>query len=66
METLHLHTGTQDLECAAQLLREGNVKISAVAQACGFSGVYHFCRAFRTRCGMTPSEYMLRNKETGG
>ena len=50
---------------AKQLLREGNVKISAVAQACGFSGVYHFCRAFRTRCGMTPSEYMLHNKETG-
>lgn len=25
METLHLHTGTQDVECAAQLLRDGQL-----------------------------------------
>ena len=46
---------------AKQLLAEGALKISAVAQACGFSNPYHFCRVFRQRTGMTPTDYRIQN-----
>lgn len=42
---------------AKQLLSEGALKINAVAQDCGFAGPYHFCRVFRERTGLTPTEY---------
>lgn len=45
-----------------QLLTEGVFKISAVAERCGFSNPYHFCRLFKSKTGLTPSEYMKKNK----
>ena len=47
---------------AKQLLVESPFSVSAVAEECGFSSVYHFCRAFRQRTGDTPTDYALRNK----
>ena len=47
---------------AKQLLREGNLKISAIAEACGFSGQYYFSHVFKERTGMTPTEYRKKNK----
>lgn len=44
------------------LLSEGRLKISAVAELCGFASPYHFCRAFRAHTGMTPTEYMAQNR----
>lgn len=52
------------IEKAKQLLSEGNRKIGAVAESCGFSEPYHFCRVFKEKCGMTPSEYRERNRVT--
>lgn len=46
---------------AKQLLAEGTYKIETVAEKCGFSSVYHFCRIFKERVGITPTEYMKRN-----
>lgn len=46
---------------AKQLLSEGSVKISSVAQSCGFSNPYHFCRLFKEKTGLTPTEYMNKN-----
>lgn len=43
---------------AKQLLCEGRLKISAVATQCGFSNQYHFCRVFKKKIGVTPSEYL--------
>ena len=31
-------------------------------EECGFSSVYHFCRAFKNKTGMTPTEYANLNK----
>ena len=53
------------LQKAKQLLAEGGLKISAVAEMCGFSGSYHFCRLFRRRLGVTPSDYRSQNQITG-
>ncbi len=45
-----------------RLLSEGIFKINAVAEQCGFSNPYHFCRMFKERTGTTPTEYIKRNK----
>lgn len=42
---------------AKQLLRDGGESIGRVAEKSGFSGVYHFCRAFREEVGQTPTQY---------
>lgn len=41
-----------------QLLSEGALKINAIAVKCGFSNQYHFCRVFKEKTGLTPTEYM--------
>lgn len=46
---------------AKQLLSDGFLKVSAVAEQCGFSNQYHFCRLFKEKTGFTPTEYMKRN-----
>lgn len=48
---------------AKQLLSEASLPISRVAEASGFSGVYHFSRAFRMEVGCSPSEYRKHSKE---
>ena len=50
------------IQKAKQLLSEGELKIWAVSEACGFSSSYHFCRIFKERAGMTPREYRERNR----
>ena len=50
------------IQKARQLLSEGGLKISAVAELCGFSGSYHFSRVFRQRMGVTPSDYRSKNQ----
>lgn len=46
---------------ACLLLAENSATVTEISKACGFSSVYHFCRAFRSAMGETPSEY--RKKE---
>ncbi len=45
-----------------QMLSDGIMKISAVAEECGFSNPYHFSRVFKEKVGITPSEYMYENR----
>lgn len=47
---------------AKQLLAEGILKINNIAGCCGFSNQYHFCRSFKEKTGLTPTEYMKQNK----
>ena len=47
---------------AKQLLAENRLKIAAVAELCGFSNQYHFCRIFKEKTGFTPTEYMKQNQ----
>lgn len=47
---------------AKQLLCEGRKKIGTISEECGFSNPYHFCRVFKERCGVTPTEYMKKNR----
>ena len=47
---------------AKQLLCDTPFSVTAIAEECGFSSVYHFCRAFKNKTGMTPTEYANLNK----
>ncbi|MBQ9964408.1 MAG: helix-turn-helix transcriptional regulator [Clostridia bacterium] len=45
------------LQKAKQLLTDTECTVTQVSMECGFSGLYHFCRIFKEKTGMTPSEY---------
>lgn len=47
---------------AKQLLTDGILKINAVSEECGFSNPYHFCRLFKQKEGLTPTEFMRQNR----
>ena len=47
---------------AEQLLTEGTMKTVDIAEACGFSGAYHFSRLFKRYTGKTPSAYRSANR----
>lgn len=47
---------------AKEMLSDGILKISAIAESCGFTNPYHFTRTFKERIGMTPGEYMRRSR----
>jgi len=50
------------LRKAKQLLTDTYFTISAIAEQCGFSNVYHFSREFKQKCGMTPTEFAMQNR----
>lgn len=52
------------LNHARQLLSEGYLSVTEIAELCGFSNLYHFSRAFKSRVGETPTSYMRSNKAT--
>lgn len=47
---------------AKQLLSEGILKVNAIAEMCGFTNQYHFCRVFKEKVGVAPTEYMKKNR----
>ena len=46
---------------AKQLLTDGVLKVGAVAEQCGFTNQYHFCRIFKEKTGFTPTEFAKHN-----
>jgi len=48
---------------AKQLLENGSLTVTAIAEECGFSSVYHFCRSFKTITGITPTQFTKQNKK---
>jgi len=49
------------IQKAKQLLSEGALSVSAVAEECGFTNQYHFARLFKQNTKNTPSEYRKMN-----
>ena len=47
---------------AKQMLTDTPFTVTAIAEECGFSSLYHFCRIFRQRTGLTPSQFAVRNR----
>lgn len=52
------------IKYSMQLLKEGNLSITQIAEKCGFNNVYHFSKTFKEQVNITPSEYATRNKIT--
>lgn len=50
------------LQKAKLLLTDSLLPITAISEKCGFSSVYHFCRAFKQKAGQTPTEYAIANR----
>ncbi len=51
------------LSKAQQLLTESDLTVTQVAEACGFGGIYHFCRIFKEKTGYTPTAYAARQRQ---
>ena len=47
---------------AKQLLADPTLSVTAIAEACGFSSLYHFCRIFKEKTGMTPTQFELQSR----
>lgn len=47
---------------AKQLLINGSHSVTETSEKCGFSTVYHFCRIFKDKTGLTPLEYSKKYK----
>jgi len=60
--TPHKYLLTIRLQRACRLLSQGQLRISDVALDCGFSSVYHFCRAFKAAYAVTPGEYAQKHR----
>jgi AraC family transcriptional regulator len=52
------------LDLAAQLLMQSNSTIGKIAASAGFFDQSHFTHSFRSRFGMSPSEYRLAARRT--
>lgn len=44
---------------AKQLLVNNDCSVTDISERCGFSSVYHFCRIFKIKTSMTPTEYAI-------
>jgi len=47
---------------AKKLLADSNYTVTKISERCGFSSPYHFCRIFKEKTGMTPTQYAKFNK----
>lgn len=47
---------------AKQLLNSSPMSITAISGECGFTSVYHFCRAFKAKVQKTPTDYAAGHK----
>ncbi len=50
------------IQKAKQLLSSSPFSITAISEECGFSSLYHFCRAFKNKTGVTPTEYARQSR----
>lgn len=50
------------IQKAKQLLTDTPYTVTAISELCGFGSLYHFCRAFKAKTGLTPTQYSEANK----
>lgn len=50
------------IKTAEQLLISTSQTVTEIAEKCGFSSVYHFCRIFKQKTAFTPTEYIAKHR----
>lgn len=50
------------IRAAKQMIADTPFTITAIAEECGFTSLYHFCRVFKQRTGFTPTQYAAANR----
>ena len=50
------------IQKAKELLVESPLSVTDISRECGFSSVYHFCRAFKQRTATTPTQFAEKNR----
>ncbi len=50
---------------AKELLCDTTLSVADIAEHCGFASIYHFCRIFKQRVGVTPTQYGAENRFFG-
>lgn len=55
--TLTIFLTNLRMAAAAQMLTESNVPLKEIAIDCGYSDYFYFCRVFKSRHGVAPTEY---------
>ena len=50
------------IQKAKELLVESPLSVTDISRECGFSSVYHFCRAFKKRTATTPTQFAEKNR----
>ncbi len=53
----HKYIQNLRIKRAKNLLTSSNASILKISEACGYTSVYHFCRAFKSIVGETPSDF---------
>ncbi|MFC7677553.1 helix-turn-helix domain-containing protein [Paenibacillus sp. GCM10028914] len=53
------------LEAAAELLQEGGLTVSAIAERLGYQSTNHFIRIFKEKYGVTPKQYQKNGPVDG-
>ena len=56
-ETLASYYKRRKIEIAKQLIREGNLSESRIAELLGYSTLYAFIKAFKNYTGMSPGNF---------
>lgn len=54
------------LDAAVDMLLNGDMKLCEIAEECGFSSYIHFLNAFKSKFGISPSEYQKTHILNGG
>ena len=50
------------MQKACYLLSHTTDSVASVSAACGYSSIYHFCRIFKLKNHLTPTQYRNRNR----
>ena len=57
-ETIINYINKLRIKEAKKLLREGRLNITEISEAVGFSSVHYFCRIFKMRENISPTQYV--------
>lgn len=59
----HKYISELRIQKAKELLKSNALSVTKISESCGFTSVYHFCRAFKATVGESPSKFRQKEAE---